>query len=275
MVFTPSLFDPPTDPPADPVRVQRYLAVCVEYGEEPGRLVRRVTAGRTIDPAALTSAEMDALLDVWLRDHNAILAPTGSAHSSPLRHLDPGITGPDRDLKTMPNHRGGCDGLRITAPQSNPGISASPHPDPECLRDSGIPSGPRPIGVRRTKAGITPPRQVPGAAGPERERYVVAMGQELLVALRVHAARRGQQMGAIVADAVTGLLDDAAAGDPIPALEPRWNVPSADRSRLAMSWPAGLADRLRDAVARSGRPAHELVAVAVTPVVAPRRGAGR
>jgi len=276
MVFTPSLFDPPTDPLADPARARRYLAVCTDYGEDPGRLVRLVTAGRATDPAALTSAEMDALLAAWLRDHNATLGPTRNAQQAPLRDLEPGITTPSRDFQITQNHREDCDDdLGITAPQNTPRITSSPHRDPVRLGDPKITSRPRPLVVRRPKAGTTEPLESPRDDRPERERYVVAMGQDLLVALRVHAARKGQQMGTVVADAVTGLLDHAAAGDPIPALEPRWSVPSGDRSRLAMSWPPGLADRLRDAVAGSGRPAYELVTVAITPLVAPRRGTGR
>jgi hypothetical protein len=154
MVFTPSLFDPPTDPPADPARVQRYLAVCAEYGDKPGRLVRLVTGGRTIDPAAVTGAEMDALLDAWLRDHNATLAPAQDAHRTPLRDPEPGITAPSRDLQITPNQRVVCDDLGITAPQSTPGIAP----------------GPRPTVVRRTKGGITPSPEASGDAGPQRLR---------------------------------------------------------------------------------------------------------
>ena len=219
---------------------------------------------------------MDALLDAWLRDHNATLAPAQNAHRSPLRDLEPGSTAPSRNLQTHAEPAEWLrDDLGVTAPQSTPGITSSPQLHPATPRWSRDRPRPAPGRGPTHQGGVTPSPEASGDAGPQRQRYVVAMGQELLVALRVHAARKGQRMGTVVADAVTALLEDAAAGHPIPELEPRWNAPSADRSRLAMSWPPGLADRLRDAVAGSGRPAHELVAVAVIPVVAPRRGAGR
>lgn len=46
MLSTPSLFDPPARPPVDPDRVRRYLAVCAQHSEDPGHLVRFVTAPR-------------------------------------------------------------------------------------------------------------------------------------------------------------------------------------------------------------------------------------
>lgn len=98
------------------------------------------------------------------------------------------------------------------------------------------------------------------------ERYVVAIGRELHTALRVHAARHGVQMRTVTANAVDGLLELMMNGAP-PPLPERWRVPAAERTRLAVRWPAGLAERLRSAVAHHGRPAHDLLAVALLPIL--------
>ena len=102
-------------------------------------------------------------------------------------------------------------------------------------------------------------------------RYVVAMGPELLRRLRWHAARHDTQMRLVARDAVTGLLDALGTGHPVPRLDTRWQVPSHQRSRLAVRWPAPLPHRLRAAATRLGLPAHEIVAIALVPVVAPPR----
>lgn len=264
-------------PVAGAARSARYLETCQRHGEDPSRLVLQVTDGRTGDPAALTGPEMDALLEAWLARHEPRCATTGASESTTSARLCLTVTPTQAPAPEQPHQS-----LQL------PLEAALGRADPETPRrgavaqldgavddlptaSHGCPAAPAAPDLPSAPDGPAAPAAVPEAT----ERYVVAVADVLLTELRVHAARRGQQMGRIVAAAVEDMLLAVQDGQDPPGLDPRWRVPSSRRSRLAMSWPGGLADRLRDVAASSGRPAHELVGVALTARLLPDRGRRR
>lgn len=143
----------------------------------------------------------------------------------------------------------------------------SPLTDPQPLATTSPGLATRDPGSARDTIGL---RVVP-EHGDGQVRYVVAIGPTLLRRLRVYATLHETQMRHVAREAVSSLLDRLDAGQLVPSLERRWTIPSAQRTRLAVTWPAPLPDRLRAAAARTGLPAHVLVAAALVPVVAPTR----
>lgn len=241
---TPAEVSPtPADRPVH-ARVERYLQLCQEAGEDPRGLVLAVSGGRTDAPAQLSAHEFENLARAWFDAH-----PAGA----------PATTGQARD------------GAHDTAPR----------PDAATSRRAAADPGEHPRAPRRARAELRgsaragdgePGSDTAGAllpiarASEPQERYVVGIGRELHQALRVHSARERVQMRAVTAEAVEQLLARLEDGEH-PVLPERWRVATRERTRLAMRWPAGLADRLRACAVAQVRPAHELLALALLPVL--------